>query len=130
MKKKRVKSVEPHLNCIAYLSTTGDINKVEFREKKQLRYIKEYAAAHNITITKVMHRDVLGQQDVNYHYKKMIELIYAGQIDGIMLANMHCISTSKADAYYKVGLVDEAGGTIVTVDEGRLKLKLVGDYDE
>lgn len=130
MKKKNTKPVEPHISCVAYLSVDCDMNMVEYKEKRQLRYIKEYAQAHNITIAKVMHRDVLGQRDVNYHFKRMVELIYAGQVDGIIVANMQCISTSKADAYYKAGLIDEAGGTMITVDEGRLKLKIVGDYDE
>ena len=32
------------------------------------------------------------------------------------------ISSSVADAYFKVGLVIEAGGIVVTVDEGKLDM--------
>lgn len=49
MKKKREKTI----NCFVYLSTEGDINGAEVREIKQLRYIREYAKAHNIIIKKV-----------------------------------------------------------------------------
>ena len=51
MKKKREKTI----NCFVYLSTEGDINGAEVREIKQLRYIREYAKAHNIIIKKVFH---------------------------------------------------------------------------
>ena len=50
MKKKREKTI----NCFVYLSTEGDINGAEVREIKQLRYIREYAKAHNIIIKKVL----------------------------------------------------------------------------
>lgn len=66
MKKKREKPI----NCFVYLSTEGDINGVEAREIKQLRYIRKYAKAHNIIIRKVFHRDVLGQYDVNIHFMR------------------------------------------------------------
>ena len=41
-----------------------------------------------------------------------------------MLANMGMISQSLPDAYGKVGQMLEAGGRVITVDEGELKLNL------
>ena len=38
---------------------------------------------------------------------------------------MAAISSSVADAYFKVGLVIEAGGIVVTVDEGRLDMHIL-----
>jgi len=37
---------------------------------------------------------------------------------------MAAVSSSLADAYFKVGLIIEAGGVVVTVDEGRLDLNI------
>ena len=45
-------------------------------------------------------------------------------ISGVVVANMAAISSSVADAYFKVGLVIEAGGIVVTVDEGRLDMHI------
>ena len=122
---KRKKNIEPEIRCIVYLSTEGDMNFTEQRENKQLRYISEYAKAHNIKIVKKMHRDVLGQNDVNKHFNQMVEMIRKGNADGIIVANMMCISKDVPDAYFKVGMVHNAGGVMVTVDEGRLSMKIV-----
>ena len=117
---KKIK--EKRLRCIAYLSTTGDFENVDRRERNQLKYIQEYARAHNVEIVKIFHRNVLGQRDVNRHLDYMIRLIREKKADGIILANMLAISRDIPDAYYKVGKVKAAGGHIVTVDEGRLSL--------
>ena len=119
-KKKR----EPKLRCIAYLSVNGDERTVEKKEAKQLRYIKEYAKAHNIEIVKVAHRSILSQYEVNRHFNALVAKIRAGEIDGIITSNMLAISGGVADAYAKVGKVREAGGHMVTVDEGKLDMHL------
>lgn len=118
--KMKQKAKEPQVNCVAYLSTVGDMFTVDLREKKQLRYISEYALAHNIIIKKVLHRDLLGQANVNQHFEKMIHMIRQGKVQGIIAANMLAISLDVADAYLKVGKVRTAGGMMITVDEGRL----------
>ena len=46
------------------------------------------------------------------------------QISGVVVANMAAVSSSLADAYYKVGLIIEAGGVVATVDEGRLDMHI------
>jgi hypothetical protein len=124
MSKKKSKQVEERICCIVYLSTVGDTSSVDKREKKQLSYIQEYADAHNVKIVKKMHRDVMGQADVNHHFDIMVEMIRRGKADGIILANIMSVSSNVADAYYKVGKVKAVGGHIVTVDEGRLGMNV------
>lgn len=124
MSKKKLKQVEERIYCIVYLSTEGDVFSVDKREKKQLSYIQEYADAHNVKIVKKMHRDVMGQSEVNRHFDVMVEMIRHGKADGIILANMMSVSSSIADAYYKVGKVKSVGGHVVTVDEGRLGMNV------
>lgn len=122
--KKKSKIVEQRLKCVVYLSTEGDLHGAEKRESKQLRYIEDYANSHNIIIGKKMHRDVMGQKIVNEHWDKMVNLVRRGAVDGIIVANMQTVSSSIPDAFYKVGKVYEAGGVVVTVDEGRLSMPI------
>lgn len=120
MKKKKMKKI----NCFVYLAVDADERTVEKKEMKQLRYIKEYAAAHNIHIVKVYHKDMLGQTVVNGHFRNMLQKLENKEADGILIANMGAISVGLADAYYKVGLVVASGGQIITVDEGNLSLNI------
>lgn len=115
---------EQGIDCIVYLSSVGDLNKVEIRENKQLNYIREYAKAHNIKITKIIRRNALGQSVVNSHWEKMISSIKHGSAKGIFLANMASVSKDIPDAFYKVGKVIEAGGMVITVDEGKLSMPI------
>ena len=51
--KKKKRETEKKINCVAYLSTDGDFDSIEYRERNQLRCIREYACAHNINITRI-----------------------------------------------------------------------------
>ena len=119
--KRRAKK---NIRCIVYLATVADEDTVDRKEQKQLRYIREYAKAHQLQIVKVFHRSVLGQMDTNRHYQNIISRIQSGEAEAILLANMGMISQSLPDAYGKVGQMLEAGGRVITVDEGELKLNL------
>ena len=118
MKKKKKSVVPERVNCILYLSTEGDLWHAEEREQRQQRYVLEYCKAHGINVVKTLHRDVLGQTGVNRDFSKMVEMIRREQAQGIVVANMKCISTSLPDAYYKIGMVVQAGGKMFTVDDG------------
>lgn len=124
MKKKKSMIVERELNCVAYLSTEGDLFCAEKREEKQLHYIRDYANSHNIIIKKKIHRDVVGQKGINEHWNIMVEMIKRGIVEGIIVTNMEAVSSSIPDAFYKIGKVYEAGGVVVTVDEGRLSMPI------
>lgn len=122
MAKKKKK--EPRIECIAYVSTQGNLRRVEIAERKQERYIREYAKAHNVDIVEVRYRCGMGQAIVNQHIDEIAHLISRKRVDGIIVANTMSISTSVPDAYQKVGKICAAGGTFVTVDEGRLSLNI------
>lgn len=70
-KKKKEQTVE----VVAYLSTSGPLWETEKREKKQERYIREYASAHNLDIVGVIRRNGLGQSDANEQFEKITQLI-------------------------------------------------------
>lgn len=120
MSKKRRKK----LRCFVYLSTQAEEWLVEEKERKQLRYIREYAKAHNIEIIKVFRKGALGQHEVNRHFNALLVKIRNGEAEGLLLASMGAVSLDEVDAYRKVGMIHAAGGQMVTVDEGFLDLKI------
>jgi len=120
----RRKKRKPLVEVVAYLSTSGPLWETEKREKKQERYIREYAAAHNLDIVGVIRRNGLGQGDANEQFEKITQLIRQKRVEGVIIVNMLAISTDIPDAYYKIGKVKAAGGVIVTVDEGNLGMNV------
>ena len=112
------------MNAIVYLSVNGTEKTIDRKEEKQLKYIKEYAKAHNIKIVKVMHRNIMGAYVMNTHFQKMVEFIRNKKADGILICKMSDISENIEDAYQKIGKVIQAGGHMITVDEGDLKVPL------
>ena len=121
---RKVKEKKPRLNCIAYLSVEGDLYNSEVRENKQLKYLYPYAKAHNISICAVMSRNSMGQSIVNEHWKTIAGMIRNGKADGVLIANTEAVSSSVSDSFYKIGQVYEAGGVVVSVDEGRLSMPI------
>ena len=118
MKKKRI--TEKKIRCIVYISTVGDIQHVNQREQRQMRYISEYANRNNIEIVKVMRRNVLAQLDVNKHFDQIMQMISEGFADGILIANMQFVSKDIDDACRKIAKVSKVGGAIYSVDDGKL----------
>lgn len=113
------------IKVIAYLSVVNATEKnVEWKEDKQLRYIREYAKAHCIRIVKILRRNILGKNVRDAQFRKMIGAIECGMVDGIIVCKMDLISDTVVDAYKKVGDVVQAGGHMITVDEGELNLPL------
>ena len=105
------RKAKKNIRCIVYLATVADENTVDRKEQKQLRYIREYAKAHQLQIVKVFHRSILGQMDMNRHYQNIVRRIQSGEAEAILLANMGMISQSLPDAYCKVGqMLDEKSG--------------------
>ncbi len=112
---------EKTLRAVVYLSAKGNEKTVEQKEKNQLKYIREYAKAHNIQIVKIMHRSIMGNYVVNTHFQKMVDMIFKKEVEMILVSKISGIAKNLEDAYRKIGKVIQAGGCIVTVDEGEMK---------
>lgn len=97
-----------------------------FREMilKQSKYIHEFVKRKEYSIVGKMRRNGFSQRDVDRQWNQIVNMIRKKQISGVVVANMAAISSSVADAYFKVGLVIEAGGIVVTVDEGKLDMHI------
>ena len=100
------------MDCIEYLSVQAPLEKVNMLEDKQSKYIHEFVKRKEYS------------RDVDRQWNQIVNMIRKKQISGVVVANMAAISSSVADAYFKVGLVIEAGGIVVTVDEGRLDMHI------
>ena len=74
-------------------------------------------------------RHGFSQGDVNRQWAKIVEMIRRGKVQGIVVANMAAVASDVPDAFYKVGQVIEAGGIVVSVDDGLLNLKIGGFED-
>ena len=123
MRRKKYHEIE----CIALVVARGSIGNVEHIkeiEVKQEEYIRRYAKAHGIRIVEVVHGSGLGQYEINKKFNQIVELIRRGRVQGIIMVNMRMIACDMVDAYCKVGKVRSAGGEMITVDEGRLKLEI------
>jgi len=116
MARRKKKTIE----CIEYLSVQGPLEKVTMLENKQSRYIREYVANKEYRIVGTMRRNGFSQRDVNRQWEEIVSKIRKKQLHGVVVANMAAVADDLPDAYKKVGQIVEAGGVIVTVDEGRL----------
>lgn len=119
------KKKEPRYECIAYLSVEAALDKVDRLEDKQLKYIKEYAKAHNILIVGVMRRHGFSMNDVFRNFRQIAHLIGKKRVEGVIVAGMQYVSSDLEDAYYKIGMIKAVGGQFITVDEGNLGMDIV-----
>ena len=109
---------------IALLSTTGSLLETEKKEEKQERYIRNFVKSQDIEIVGVVRRNGLGQADLNRQFETLTHMIRQKRVEGVIVVNMMAISTDIPDAYYKVGKIIDAGGIIMTVDEGNLGMSV------
>lgn len=118
--RKKIKKMD----CIEYLSVQAPLEKVNMLEDKQSRYIHDFAKRSEFHIVGKIRRNGFSQRDVDRQWMQIVNMIRKKQISGVVVANMAAVSSSLADAYYKVGLIIEAGGVVATVDEGRLDMHI------
>lgn len=111
-------------DCIEYLSVEAPLEKVDFLEDKQSKYIREYVKNKEYSIVGTERRHGFSQGDVNRQWAAIVKLIRDKRVDGVVVANMAAVSNSVPDAFYKVGQIIDASGIIVTVDEGRLDMNI------
>ena len=112
------------MDCIEYLSVQAPLEKVNMLEDKQSRYIHDFAKRSEFHIVGKIRRNGFSQRDVDRQWMQIVNMIRKKQISGVVAANIAAVSSSLADAYYKVGLIIEAGGVVATVDEGRLDMHI------
>ena len=125
-RKAKRKIVKEQIPCIAYLSSNEEssFELAEMKENRQLRYINEYADVHGLIPMKIVRRGCFGPAVRNKLFQDCLYLMKQGKVSALLVANMDAISSGLADAYRKVGMVQEQGCRIISVDEGELRLDI------
>lgn len=114
------------MDCIEYLSVQAPLEKVNMLEDKQSKYIHEFVKRKEYSIVGKMRRNGFSQRDVDRQWNQIVDKIRKKQVDGVIVANMSVITDNLIDAFIKIAQVQDAGGIIVTVDDGRLAMQLRG----
>lgn len=115
------------IECIALIAVKCDIEKdkkLDFLEKRQEIYLRNYAKANHIVIADVVYSRGMGQMEINRQFNQIVDLIRRRKAEGVLAVNILSISSNLSDAYSKVGKVRAAGGVLVTVEEGDLRLNI------
>ena len=115
------------IECIALIAVKCDIEKdrkLDFLEKRQEIYLRNYAKANRIVIADVVYNRGMGQMEINRQFNQIVDLIRRRKADGVLAVNILSISSNLSDAYSKVGKVRAAGGVLITVEEGDLRLNI------
>jgi len=125
-RKAKRKIVKEQIPCIVYLSSNEEssFELAEMKENRQLRYINEYADVHGLIPMKIVRRGCFGPAVRNKLFQDCLYLMKQGKVSALLVANMDAISSGLADAYRKVGMVQEQGCRIISVDEGELRLDI------
>lgn len=124
-RRKKIRETES-IRCIIFLSSdeTNDFDMALRKEDKQLRYINEYAKAHNLEPMIIVRRGCFEGHVKNILLNRIIGYMEQGKAEALLVANMYSISAGIADAYFCVGKVKEKGFRVFTVDKGELGMKL------
>ena len=93
--------------CIEYLSVEAPLNKVDYLEDKQSRYIREYVRDKEYMIVGTERRHGFSKGEVNKQWAKIVDLIHKKRVQGVVVANMAAVASDLPDAFYKIGQVIE-----------------------
>lgn len=117
MQKKKVK-------CILYLSTNCSLSLTARREDGQLRSMEKYASKHGYQIVKVVRRHGFNWNYVWNQFLEMAKYIRNKEAEVVMIMNTKAVSKNYMDTFTKAGLIQMAGGKLVSLDEGELCLNI------
>lgn len=120
------KAIKKKYDCIEYLSVVAPLEKVEYLENKQSKYIHEYVKNKEYRIVGDIRRNGLSQKHVYKQWQEIVYLIRKKLVDGVVISNLAAIAPNLPMAFMMIGKIIEAGGIIVTVDDGRLELDIGG----
>lgn len=115
--RKKIKKMD----CIEYLSVQAPLEKVDMLENKQSIYIHDFAKRSEFNIVGKMRRHGFSQSDVDRQWMQIVNMVRKKQIRGVVVANMAAVSSSLADAYFKVGLIIEYKEWIPMIEEWILR---------
>lgn len=114
------------IECIEYLSVKAPLDKVDYLENKQSKYIHEYVKNKEYMIVGTERRHGFSQNDVDRQWQQIVNKVRKKQVDGVIVTNMRAVTDTLVDAAIKIAQIQAAGGVVVTVDDGKLLLDIRG----
>ena len=114
------------IECIEYLSVSAPLDKVDYLENKQSKYIHEYVKNKEYMIVGTERRHGFSQNDVDRQWQQIVNKVRKKQVDGVIVTNMRAVTDTLIDAAIKIAQIQAAGGVVVTVDDGKLLLDIRG----
>ena len=114
------------IECIEYLSVSAPLDKVDYLENKQSKYIHEYVKNKEYMIVGTERRHGFSQNDVDRQWQQIVNKVRKKQVDGVIVTNMRAVTDTLVDAAIKIAQIQAAGGVVVTVDDGKLLLDIRG----
>lgn len=115
-----------NIECIEYLSVSAPLDKVDYLENKQSKYIHEYVKNKEYMIVGTERRHGFSQNDVDRQWQQIVNKVRKKQVDGVIVTNMRAVTDTLVDAAIKIAQIQAAGGVVVTVDDGKLLLDIRG----
>ena len=124
--RKKSVLVDAPTKCVVILSSKEEHDSVlaEKKEDKQLNRIMEFTDHNNLEPMKIFRRGIMGRRESDAIFFKAVNYMLSGKAAALVTVNVDAISYGIADAYYKVGIVNQAGFDFYTVDEKKVKLDL------
>lgn len=120
-KKEKVK------DCIAYLSVECSPEDVEKKETLQLAEIRRWAKAHRVNIVGEFRRNGMGLMTVARHFDVLADMAAKKRVDGVVIWSTGSVADDIADVYAKAAKLHKAGGVLISVREGELRLSIEED---
>ena len=117
MRRKKTKA-------IAYLAADAFSKRDEIKKAKQLKYIREYAKAHNLQIVKIVDISYLGKSMRREQIRKISNDIFLRKADAMIVTKVSVIADNIVEVYKIAGYLASVGGRLITVDEGELFLNI------
>lgn len=114
------------IECIEYLSVKAPLDKVDYLENKQSKYIHEYVKNKEYMIVGTERRHGFSQNNVDRQWQQIVNKVRKKQVDGVIVTNMRAVTDTLVDAAIKIAQIQAAGGAVVTVDDGKLLLDIRG----
>lgn len=117
MSKKKIRT-------IAYLGADAFAKGDEIKKEKQLKYINEYAKAHNLYIVKIVDTSYLGKAMRQNQVKQITDDIFNRKAEAMIVTKVRIIADNITEAYTIAGNIASVGGKLITVTEGTLSLNI------
>ena len=127
-KEKRKRKSYDHMKCVVFLAPAkcDQYGNIEEKENRQLHYIYDYAMAHDLEPVKIVRAGEFSSVLRVRLLEKCIGAMQNEITTGILVSNMCNLTEKLSEIGRLIGLAQESGIRIVSVDDGELYIPISG----